>query len=353
MSQPVDFFLSIFEHFGDPKKRVFVGYIVLSILIAFLWLLMARKMSLRAALAKIFDKKVFFSRSSQSDYSIFFLNRIFTLFISPLLLTQLVVATALFHLLHQVNWPDFPYAAAVPSFIIIAAFTATIFILDDLTKYIVHRWMHKWPLLWALHKTHHSATNLTPLTIYRTHPLEGIVFSLRSAFTQGVALSIFFYWFGDKVDLMTVLGVNVVVFTFNVAGSNLRHSHIGIRYWRWLEYVLISPAQHQLHHSVAVQHHDKNFGATLAVWDWLFGSLHHSVETDDLTLGLGQGETHVDHSLYGMYLRPLVEIYAYLRRRMRAMTLKVKAWFRPILAFEWLLTSFKNTKKKDQDQKNA
>ena len=353
MSQPLDFFIGIFEHFGDPKKRVFLGYLFLSILIAFIWLLVARKMSLRAAIAKVFDKKIFFSRSSRGDYTIFFINRIFTLFISPLLLTQLVVATGLFHLLHRVDWPEFPAAASLPTLLIIMAFTVTIFVLDDLTKYIVHRWMHKWPLLWALHKTHHSATNLTPLTIYRTHPLEGIVFSLRSAFTQGVALSIFFYWFDDKVDLMTVLGVNVLVFTFNVAGSNLRHSHIGIRYWRWLEYVLISPAQHQLHHSVAVQHHDKNFGATLAVWDWLFGSLHHSVETEDLTLGLGQGEPDTDHSLYAMYLRPLLEIYLYLRRRARTAALKITTLFRPTPSVEWLLHPSGNTKTKDQDEKNA
>jgi hypothetical protein len=54
VSQPLDFFIGIFEHFGDPKKRVFLGYILLSILIAFIWLLVARKMSLRAAIAKVF-----------------------------------------------------------------------------------------------------------------------------------------------------------------------------------------------------------------------------------------------------------------------------------------------------------
>ena len=117
--------------------------------------------------------------------------------------------------------------------------------------------------------------------------------------------------------------------------------------------MLISPAQHQLHHSVAVQHHDKNFGATLAVWDWLFGSLHHSVETEDLTLGLGQGEPDTDHSLYAMYLRPLLEIYLYLRRRARTAALKITTLFRPTPSVEWLLHPSGNTKTKDQDEKNA
>ena len=65
-------------------------------------------------------------------------------------------------------------------------------------------------------------------------------------------------------------------------GSNLRHSHVGIQYWKWVEYIFISPAQHQLHHSIAKEHHDKNFGAALAIWDWLFGSLHHSVDFETL-----------------------------------------------------------------------
>ena len=32
-------------------------------------------------------------------------------------------------------------------------------------------------MLWALHKVHHSATVLTPMTVFRTHHLEGINFS--------------------------------------------------------------------------------------------------------------------------------------------------------------------------------
>ena len=47
---------------------------------------------------------------------------------------------------------------------------------------------------------------------------------------------------------------------------------------------LISPAQ--LCHSIS-KHYNKNYGAALAIWDWIFGSLHHSEETENLTLGLG------------------------------------------------------------------
>ena len=39
----VDFFYDVFEHFSDPKKRVFIGYVFISIGIAFLWLIALKK----------------------------------------------------------------------------------------------------------------------------------------------------------------------------------------------------------------------------------------------------------------------------------------------------------------------
>ena len=103
----IDFFLNIFEHFIDPKKRIFLGYILISLLIAFIWLIYVRKLSPTNALRKIFDKRIFFSKSSRSDYSVFFLNRIFTLFISPMLITQIVIATLIYHFLHKLTWINF------------------------------------------------------------------------------------------------------------------------------------------------------------------------------------------------------------------------------------------------------
>ena len=116
-------------------------------------------------------------------------------------------------------------------------------------------------------------------------------------------------------SLYTVLGVNIFVFLFNILGSNLRHSHVGIRYWKWVEYIFISPAQHQLHHSIARDHHDKNFGAALAVWDWLFGSLHHSVEFDTLELGIEKNQKDESHDLKYLYINPFVEIKNYFFKK--------------------------------------
>ena len=301
----------ITNQFIDPKKRVFIFYLIISIIIGFFWFMVNKKLSFKKTIKKIFDKKIFFSRSAKSDYKIFLINQFIMMIVSPFLITQLTIATILYFHFHSISWLNAGIFNDFPKIYIVLIFTIFQFTLDDFSKYIIHRFMHKWPILWALHQVHHSATTLTPMTVFRTHPLEGIIFSLRSSISQAIGISLFFYFFGNSVNLYTILGVNIFVFSFNILGSNLRHSHIGIRYWKWLEYIIISPAQHQLHHSVAFEHHDKNFGAALAIWDWLFGSLHHSIEFESLQLGISK-DNNESHNLKELYLNPFFEIKNYV-----------------------------------------
>ena len=322
-----DYTSQITNQFIDPKKRVFLFYILISILIAAAWFMINKKLSLKKTLIKIFDKKIFFSKSAKSDYKIFLINQLIMMIISPFLITQLTIATALYFYFHTIDWLSAGMFVGIAKIYIILSFTIFQFTIDDFSKYIVHRFMHKWPVLWALHKVHHSATVLTPMTVFRTHPLEGIIFSLRSAITQAIGISLFFYLFGNLVSLYTIVGVNVFVFVFNILGSNLRHSHIGIRYWKWLEYIFISPAQHQLHHSVAFEHHDKNFGAALAIWDWLFGSLHHSVEFETLHLGIKKDQKETTHNLRNLYFDPINEIKKHIFNKIK----KIKNKFNKLI----------------------
>ncbi|MCV6547215.1 MAG: sterol desaturase family protein [Cohaesibacter sp.] len=325
MMESFDILWSVFSDFANPKKRVFAGYLLLSLIIAFGWLLFVRREKLSKAVAKILDKKVFFSSSAIADYKIFVINRLFSLFISPLLITHLAIATAIFYALHEQSFIPQGYFDDANKGLVIALFSLAMFLMDDFTKYLVHRWMHRWPLLWAIHKVHHSAETLTPVTVYRVHPLEGVLYGLRGTFSHGVVLSVFFFLFGNLVDIYTVVGINVLVFLFHVTGSNLRHSHINISYWPWLEHILISPAQHQIHHSVAEQHFDKNFGAALAIWDWLFGSLHVSESGQEIEFGLDASQRSSGDNLFVLYWGPLADMGRVLRRRYRKYVQKLGA----------------------------
>ena len=313
----IDQFFGLFSDFTNPKKRLFLGYVGISILIAFFWLLIFRRTSVGDALRKIFDPKVIFSKSSIADYKIFLINRVFTGFISPALITQTVIASAIYMMLVRSDFVPWAGFSELPTGVVVGLFSIAMFVVDDLTKYLMHRWMHHWPFLWSLHKVHHAAETMTPMTVYRVHPLEGVLYATRASFAFGSVIPVFYYLFGDAVSLYTVVGVNVLVFIFHVTGSNLRHSHIDIRYPKWVEHIFISPAQHQIHHSIAEEHYDKNFGAALAVWDWAFGSLHVSEGQEDLSFGLTESENHSATDLKVAYFRPLREMATITRNAVR------------------------------------
>ena len=313
----------VFSDFADPKKRIFVGYFALSLALAFVWLIVLRRKDSKGALRKIFDKKVWFSGSARADYGIFVINQLVTMLISPLLLTQLAIGTAVFFWLHNFEYLSRGLFNDMNTAVVVTLFTGTLFLVDDFTKYVVHRWMHRWPLLWSIHKVHHSAKTMTPITVYRVHPLEGVLYGLRSTFAQGTVIGMFIFFFGSSVELATILGVNALSFVFHVTGSNLRHSHIQIRYWPWLERFLISPAQHQVHHSTDKQHFDKNYGVAFAIWDWMFGSLHLSEDEEEMTYGLPETQASADN-LFDIYTRPFVDMWRVITSR----TVRFVNWIR-------------------------
>tara|TARA_B100000035_G_C20961870_1_gene536933 strand:+ start:104 stop:1111 length:1008 start_codon:yes stop_codon:yes gene_type:complete len=312
---------TIYENFFDPKKRVFVGYLFSAIIISILWLCIVKKNTLTQCFHKIFDKKIFLSKSAIADYSLFIINIIIMMFLSPILISQLAIAAIVFEYLHTQTFlipinANFYYLWLIPYF-----FTISYFVLDDLTKFITHALMHKIPILWEIHKTHHSARSLTPITIFRTHPLEGVIFVVRSALTQGIVIALFYYVYGNNITFITILGANLLSFWFHLLGSNLRHSHIWINYWDWLEKIFISPAQHQIHHSIKKEHHDKNFGVTFAIWDYIFGTLCTSKDNHVSKFGITENEYKYEHNIFYLYVSPFIGIfkiiYNYILSRFR------------------------------------
>ena len=101
-----DIFQNLVDQFTNPKKRVFILYLFLSILIAAGWLILHKKKSLKESIKFIFNPKVFFSKSATSDYKVFFINQVIMLLISPHLLTQITIATALYFFFFEISFLD-------------------------------------------------------------------------------------------------------------------------------------------------------------------------------------------------------------------------------------------------------
>lgn len=298
----------IFAAFIDPSKRVFWGFLLSSLVIAMVWCRFIRHQTISDSIQLIFSRTAWWSKSARADYKILLINGAINSILAPKLLGQMTVALVIFQWLHDV-FDGRPMAGSLlPDWVVMVLFTLTLFVFDDLARYIVHRMLHRIPLLWSFHKVHHSATSLNPLTVYRVHPIEAVLFILRGSLVQGTCLTLFVFFFGEQVGLVTIIGANVLNFSFNVFGSNLRHSHVSIGFWYPVERIFISPAQHQIHHSVAVEHHDKNFGVALAVWDLIFGTHCYSNKDQEIEFGLTSSPAHQRQSLKSIYLHPFREV---------------------------------------------
>ena len=307
-----DFLQDFFEEFTNPQKRIFVGYLMSAFVLALVWLCIAERDSAKAAIKKIFDKNVWLSTSSLADFKIILVNRVIMSGTAAALVTQITISTFLYKLLHGQALIEPLALHFISAGSVAVIFTVFFFVFDDFSRFYVHRLMHRVPVLWAFHQVHHSAETMTPFTIFRTHPIEGFIFTLRTSVVQGIVISVFLFLFGSKVDLITVYGASVGVVIFHSLGSNLRHSHVKIRYPRLIELFFISPGQHQIHHSTEKRHFDKNFGVALAVWDLIFGSLLHSEnQTHKFGLTTKFGEKH---NLLHLYVEPFKAAIRIMKR---------------------------------------
>lgn len=148
-----------------------------------------------------------------------------------------------------------PVLATAPPILALLAYYLTI----DFFSYWVHRLFHRIPTLWILHRYHHSAREMTMLNTFRSHPLYDAIASLW------MAVPLLFIPAPAGGSILIALAIRV--------HTLLLHSNISAD-WGWIgRWLIQSPAAHRVHHSRKQAHFDKNFGATLIIWDRMFGTL--------------------------------------------------------------------------------
>ncbi|MCM2352410.1 MAG: sterol desaturase family protein [Pseudobdellovibrio sp.] len=287
LNQWIDRFLIPID---DPTSRLFHLNLVFCVGFVFIWAVVLKKRSSKKVFRWRYIKLLFFSKnywwnsSTRFDYQIYALNSLLKVFIFiPFLDVTFRISMFVIGLL-QKTVPDHQ-ALPVTSFNLFL-FTLAFFVLDDFIRFIHHFGMHRIPWLWKFHCTHHSATTLTPITLYRTHPVESAIATIRNSLSLGIATGAFVFLFQSQLTMTTLLGINFFGFTFNLLGSNLRHSHIDFTFGP-LERIFISPKQHQIHHSTNPEHFDRNFGVSLSVWDQLFKTYTSASNVKKLRFGLG------------------------------------------------------------------
>lgn len=304
----------------DPKMRTFWPHLVITLFLAFAVTIIRTSKNgsdssrARQAIGVIFDPKIWLHKSAVADYCIYIINAILRGIISVFGLISGALSAFLFE--HSIalmfsakSLSLYPTTSALIIFSVIGL------LWTDFGRFLGHYLTHKIPVLWEFHKVHHSAEVLTPATVFRIHPCDAIFLSFTSGFFLGILNSTGMFLFGKHVTSYEILGLSVAIFVFNSFGANLRHSHIWLSYPFWLHKVLISPAQHQIHHSSAQEHRDKNMGVMFAFWDRLFGTLYIPQEQIDLTLGLASGEGRDYQTVDALYFVPFQKAWSSLHSR--------------------------------------
>jgi sterol desaturase/sphingolipid hydroxylase (fatty acid hydroxylase superfamily) len=204
-------------------------------------------------------------------------------------------------------------AAALNDFSVRVLATISLFLAYELGYWTNHYLSHRIPLLWEFHKVHHTAEVLSPMTNYRVHPVDTVVFYNFLAIFIGVTRGVLSYGLGRETAPFAVDSMNAILLAFVFVTVHLQHSHMWIAATGRLGLVILSPAHHQLHHSGDPVHFNKNFGSCLALWDWLFGTLHLPTrERQRLSFGV-EPRARIHHTAIGGLVLPFVRAWEVVR----------------------------------------
>ena len=172
----------------------------------------------------------------------------------------------------------------------VALDVALAFLVFTLADYASHRMFHT-RAFWPLHRMHHSATEMTALTLWRNHPVAPAI----EAFFKVVP----FLLFDVPAAAVAVIGLIVLIYL------HLIHSNIGW-HWGWFgRWVLLPPSAHRIHHSTDPALYGRNLGIPV-IWDRLFGTFTDPrLGTLDMPVGVTDVPTNTG--------RPHMEAWADLK----------------------------------------
>jgi alkylglycerol monooxygenase len=137
------------------------------------------------------------------------------------------------------------------------------FIFIDFAGYWNHRLSHKINIFWNQHVIHHSSEE----------------FNLACALRQPISNLV--GYFSILLLPAAILGVPYKVIAI------LAPVHLFAQFWYhtkhigkmgWLEYIIVTPSQHRVHHAINPEYIDKNLGQILSIWDRIFGTFQEELD---------------------------------------------------------------------------
>ena len=140
-----------------------------------------------------------------------------------------------------------------------------LFVGEDFLYYWLHRVDHEIRFFWASHVTHHSSENMNFTVGFRSS-----VFQPLYRFAYFIPLA----WLGFRpADILFVFAATQIWGIFV-------HTKL-IKKMGWLEYFLVTPSHHRVHHASNPKYLDKNMGMFLIIWDKLFGTFQPEIPEEE------------------------------------------------------------------------
>ena len=136
---------------------------------------------------------------------------------------------------------------------------------EDFLYYWLHRFDHQVRLFWAVHVTHHSSEQLNFSVGFRSsvfEPLYRFIYFIPLAFLGFQPLDIVFMYSATQI------------------WGTLVHTEL-IKNLGPLEYILVTPSHHRVHHASNVKYLDKNMGMFLIIWDKIFGTFQKELTVQE------------------------------------------------------------------------
>jgi sterol desaturase/sphingolipid hydroxylase (fatty acid hydroxylase superfamily) len=258
-------------------------------------------------------KEVQWHPSARADYRYVFIRYgLEAAIIVPMALSMWLVLVSVNEGLIQL-FGERPAVSVTTFMVVMYSLFSLLFI--DLARYWAHRLHHMIPVLWEVHKTHHSAEVLVPVTAKRVHPIEVFITHSMTSVTVGVMTAVVLYFCGKGVGYSELIGFNIFMIGAHSLGGNLRHSHVWMSYGKWIEYIVSSPAQYQIHHSIDPKHYNKNYNTYFSLWDWMFGTLYiTSHKPEKLTFGIVGEDATQYRTVRALMFLPLKRIWMRIRQ---------------------------------------
>ena len=138
----------------------------------------------------------------------------------------------------------------------VVMYWALLLLAEDFLYYWLHRFDHEIRFFWAIHVTHHSSEHMNFTVGFRSsvfQPLYRFIYFIPLAILGFKPLDIVFMY-----SLTQIWGIFV-------------HTEL-IRKMGFLEYFMVTPSHHRVHHASNPKYLDKNLGMFLIIWDKMFGT---------------------------------------------------------------------------------